>query len=140
MLCLCVQRYSAVRHRARHGRTRRAGSWRRIGGTIVTFHVVVLAWVLFRADSFQAAWAFLTGIASWRPATSISPIGWTSTRLLLLIGTLLAVDALAERTGAEHSCLRWHWAAQGLAYGGLAVLTILLGNIRGDVPFVYFQF
>ena len=35
---------------------------------LVTFHLVALSWIFFRADSFNQAWEYLTGIVTLRGA------------------------------------------------------------------------
>jgi hypothetical protein len=48
------------RHKQRPGKPSWAGTW---CGRLVTFSLVMLAWVFFRADSFSAAWTMLGSLA-----------------------------------------------------------------------------
>ena len=101
----------------------------------VTFHVVCVAWVLFRADSFELAADFLGGIIT-------APVGgtveWWS--LALILGALLMqmvptdlLQRMRER-GADTDPL-----LQGAVLGVWIALTVSLGP-EGVAPFIYFQF
>jgi len=77
-------------------------SWGKLGKILLTFHLVLLAWVFFRADSIGDAFTLL------RNATHLVPINGSSIVLinpnqwiiaLGAIGILLAVNCLQERIG-----------------------------------------
>ena len=104
---------------------------------LVTFHVVCLGWIFFRADSFGRASDVIYGLFThWgRPA----PLVTTSVLLAIAVGIagqyvpVRAIGALLERFQriplvAQASCL-----AIGL------MLVDALGP-RGVAPFIYFRF
>ncbi|MBN9493630.1 MBOAT family protein [bacterium] len=103
----------------------------------ITFHVVCLAWVFFRAQSFTAAMDMLgrlfTGLAEASPL--VTPA------VLLAIGVSLAAQFIPMRT------VQRLWAAfsgmspamQGAALA-VALVTINAMGPRGVAPFIYFQF
>ena len=110
---------------------------RRFIERFVTFQIVCLAWVFFRADTFQAAWDMLTGLCT----------GWGSPSPLVTFGVLLAIVvgigsqylpprfpyAVMERFG------RLPVAGQALALALALTLTNAMGP-EGVAPFIYFKF
>jgi alginate O-acetyltransferase complex protein AlgI len=104
-------------------------------GVIVTFHIVCLGWILFRAESFEAAMSVLVGLGRISPATLLTPF-----LLTLIVGGLAlhwlpprAIEGLAERMAP----------APSLTIGVLIALGLLLVEaVRPDgvAPFIYFQF
>ena len=109
----------------------------------VTFAVVCVAWVFFRAGSVAEAWHVLT---AW---TSVSgPLGLTRpyasdprelALALALIAFLLVVDGVDARWGLNRvlasapPVVRWSWY-----YGATAVILML--GVWGTQEFIYFQF
>ncbi|MDQ3538812.1 MAG: MBOAT family protein [Actinomycetota bacterium] len=115
----------------RHGAARH-----RIVGRLVTFHVVCLAWIFFRAGSLPAAatllWRLLT---AWGPAPLVTPA------ILAVIAAALAVQLVPRDVGAR---LRYAFSAltpavQGATLG-LSLLVIDALGPQGVAPFIYFQF
>lgn len=99
----------------------------------VTFHLVAVAWVLFRAGTVDEFVAFFRGMVSNRPLMETVPLGPI---LLVLLGFL--THGLATRF--ELSSL---WRAvprpvQGAVYGFVIVLIGLFSAQSGR--FIYFQF
>jgi len=109
----------------------RGGRWL---GVFVTFHLVCLGWVLFRAPDLAAAGAMLAALGHWGAAD----IPWP---LAGLIGFALALhfcpSGWVQRL--EASLRRWPGWALGLAFGAGIVLILALGP-AGVAPFIYFQF
>lgn len=102
---------------------------------LITFHVVCVAWVLFRAESFEIAADFLGGIVT-------APLGggveWWA--ILVIVGALLMqmipsdlLLTIRER-GADTDPL-----LQGAVLGIWIALIVALGP-EGVAPFIYFQF
>lgn len=104
-------------------------------GVILTFHVVCLGWILFRAESFPLAMEMLAGLARPGPVEVLTPF-----LLTLIVGGLAmhwlpprAVEGLAARLQA----------APSLTLGvlvGLAILLVEAVRPEGVAPFIYFQF
>ncbi len=116
---------------------------------VITFQLVSLAWLFFRATSMDQAIAMLSrlgdGALFARPeATDVSRL-FSATRdghLLiggLLIALMLAVEWLASRRDADQ---RWASAPVWLrwpAYYALIVVILWMGDL-GSRSFIYFQF
>jgi alginate O-acetyltransferase complex protein AlgI len=110
---------------------------RRIAARFVTFHVVCLAWVFFRASTFGAAWNMLTGLCT----------GWGSPSPLVTTGVLLAITA---GIGSQYLPARVPFAIMSrfarLPVAGQAAalaLALTVTNAMGPAgvaPFIYFRF
>jgi len=104
-------------------------------GVLVTFHIVCLGWILFRAESFELAMQMLQGLGRIGPVTALTPL-----LLTLIIGGLAmhwlpprAVEGMAERLKAAPSL------TLGLLIGA-AILLVEAVRPEGVAPFIYFQF
>jgi signal transduction histidine kinase len=103
---------------------------------LLVFHIVVLAWIPFRAPDLGLAGAFLARLAEPGPATL-----WTVPVVLvtvLVIGLQLLparpMDALRVRFE------RLHPAALGASMATVIVLVAATVSSQGVPPFIYFQF
>jgi D-alanyl-lipoteichoic acid acyltransferase DltB (MBOAT superfamily) len=104
-------------------------------GVLITFHIVCLGWILFRAESFDLALAMLEGLGRAGPVVMVTPL-----LLTLIVGGLAmhwlparAVEGLAERLKP----------APSVTIGVLIAAAILLVEAArpdGVAPFIYFQF
>ncbi len=124
----------AVERVWRHFREGKAGlpHWL---GVIVTFHIVCLGWILFRAESFDRAMQMLEGLTRMAPVMVLTPF-----LLALIIGGIAmhwlpprAVEGLAVRVKE----------APAITMGVLVGIMILLVEAmrpEGVAPFIYFQF
>jgi D-alanyl-lipoteichoic acid acyltransferase DltB (MBOAT superfamily) len=104
-------------------------------GVLVTFHIVCLGWILFRAESFELAMQMLQGLGRIGPVTALTPL-----LLTLIVGGLAmhwlpprAVEGMAERLKAAPSL------TLGLLIGA-AILLVEAVRPEGVAPFIYFQF
>jgi len=103
---------------------------------LVTFHLVVLGWVMFRAESLSATWAFLSRLASPGAATLWKvPV---LAAIVVAIGPQLLperpVQALQDRIGRM---------APLVLAPAIAVLILFIGATvpsQGVPPFIYFRF
>ena len=104
-------------------------------GVLVTFHIVCLGWILFRAESFELAMQMLEGLGRIGPVVMLTPL------LLALIGGGLAmhwlppraIEGMAERLKTAPSI------TLGLLIGA-AILLVEAVRPEGVAPFIYFQF
>lgn len=108
----------------------------RLLSILVTFHVVCLGWIFFRATDFAVAGDYLAGlVASAAASSQATPM----TLALVLLGLLLHAlpPGLPLRLAAPLE--RWPAWALGAAAGAVVVLVDALGP-SGVAPFIYFQF
>ena len=130
---MCVNRYIRVNVRQRQEPA--PGLWGHAWRIFLTLHFVVLARILFRAQSFAQA-AEVTGVLL-RGTTQITAM--TGSLWAILGGSYLAhwtprgiMDTLMERYE------RLPAVAQGVAF---AVVVLLVMQFKSDVvPFIYFKF
>jgi len=102
---------------------------------LVTFNLVTLTWVLFRADSFTKVGEMLTGLAT---ASSSGSLNLTA---CALIGAGIVTQLSPERAGERiyRAYARLDTALQSAAAGAWVLLVALL-TPQGVAPFIYFQF
>jgi alginate O-acetyltransferase complex protein AlgI len=108
---------------------------------LMTFHLVLAAWVFFRAESIADALFAFRAIATHRPGLELS---WDSiggaTRVALSVAALGAVDVLQSRIGLRGLISSQSLAIRWPAYVVLIVGFLVLGNFGADQRFIYFQF
>ncbi len=110
---------------------------------LLTFHLITLAWIFFRASSVNSAVGVIkkVGDAFAQLPTAVANYGWTFEHYLSmgLIVVLMAVETLDERRpmsvrlGTAPMPLRWAWY-----YGVLAAILVI--GVWGTKGFVYMQF
>lgn len=110
---------------------------------LLTFHLVLVTWVFFRADDLPTAMAVLSRIWGALPQLPSLLAGYAYTPALLvscaLIVGLFLFEWLHERRPVEGWLPSWPVAARwAVYYAGLALL-VLAGN-WGGAEFVYMQF
>lgn len=132
---LAVERWSAERRGGDRGRPAPTVRGRMLQ-RLVTFHVVCLGWVLFRAESLETAGALLwRALTAWGPAPAVTPT------VLALIAIGIGVQYVPRDVGArlEAAFARLRPVPMAAALGaGLLVLDAL--GPQGVAPFIYFQF
>jgi D-alanyl-lipoteichoic acid acyltransferase DltB (MBOAT superfamily) len=114
-------------------RVRRVPAWLR---WLVTFHLVVFGWILFRSPSLSLVGTFLSRLAAPGAATL-----WT----LPVVAAVVGVVALQLAPAGILGTLRTRFEGLSpLALGaGLAVLIAFVGATvpsQGVAPFIYFRF
>lgn len=106
---------------------------------VITFHLICVGWVFFRAESVaqgvQIIWRILTGAASLLDATAYAgKTGW------LLLMTLVLAFEFVQRGEKEIIHIDWAMRPARLGvYAALIFLYFFVGNFN-RVPFIYFQF
>jgi D-alanyl-lipoteichoic acid acyltransferase DltB (MBOAT superfamily) len=107
---------------------------------LVTFHLVCLAWIFFRADTLPIAINYLMGIVTLRPVGELESMNWLGLRTTILFAVLLAVEVVQFLAGRQTVFTEWHWAARAMVYACLIIVILVCGGLDADVPFIYFQF
>jgi alginate O-acetyltransferase complex protein AlgI len=116
----------------------RPAGWRPLPawlGITVTFHIVLLGWIFFRAASFADALAFLGGLAGGGGAALLTPMMLS----LILLGMSFH---FMPRFSIQQVALRLR-ALPAPALGaavGLSILVIDAMRPEGVAPFIYYQF
>jgi D-alanyl-lipoteichoic acid acyltransferase DltB (MBOAT superfamily) len=103
---------------------------------VVTFHLVCLGWLLFRAPNLSVVGHMLEGILRFRAG----PVNFDAVTILVPVAIMAVGIDLAQRQGADHLApLAWPVMARA---GALAVCLAAIVMFSGGtpVPFIYFQF
>ena len=102
----------------------------------VTFHLVCLAWLFFRAGSIEQAWLYLAGLAKCTLACDLRTVtvaGFYLTLVLLIDLPCWAFDQeLPLRASAP-------WFVRGAVQAAAVILISFIGA-SGVQKFIYFQF
>ncbi|MDQ6613546.1 MAG: MBOAT family protein [Actinomycetota bacterium] len=104
--------------------------------TVVTFQLVCLAWVFFRAPSITAAGHYLADIAHLQGGTTDHT---AIVMLVLAAAAMLFIDYVQLRARDHAAFLRWRPGVRGLMYG-LMIVPIIIFSGGTPVPFIYFRF
>ena len=114
-------------------------TWRDIPKILITFCMVVLGWIIFRAETITQAWEILCGICS----SSILSLPWVeSAKTILPIPFILAHVILFEWFNREKQHGLAIESLKPLARWSLYIYICLLIVAFGAQPetFIYFQF
>jgi D-alanyl-lipoteichoic acid acyltransferase DltB (MBOAT superfamily) len=103
---------------------------------LVTFHVVCVAWVFFRAPDLHTAFGILGGLGLSGP----SPL--VTLPLVLLVVAAVAIQAVPREwwEEAEAWLVARPVALQGIAVGAVIVAADAAVGQQGVAPFIYYQF
>ena len=104
----------------------------RLACMVVTFHLVTLTWIFFRAPNIGAALAYLRGILRFDDLGAVGPVPFVAAL------AVLAIDVPQYASGRHAVFIRLPWWLQSPAYAALCLGLILYGG--SEVPFIYFQF
>ncbi|HVP14824.1 MAG TPA: MBOAT family O-acyltransferase [Terriglobales bacterium] len=119
-------------------RVRNAGeALRAVLAVVLVFHLLVVTWIFFRADSTSAAWAYLSRL--------VSVGGWAVRGkfvllVLLSAGLTFVLQLLERRRGDEWVFRNAPVGLRGAAYAAAIVYCVIIGGSGGRVPFIYSQF
>lgn len=117
--------------------------WVRFVRRLVTFHLILVSWVFFRAETVDAAITILsritaasTGLPTQVGLRLIEP-SWLMA--LALIGVVMAADVIDERQPLWERMLGWPVSVQWAVAYGLLVMLLVAGQWN-LTQFVYMQF
>jgi len=118
---------------ARSGRERRSRV-EAITRWMVTFHLVLLTWILFRATDLASAWTITTRIFTLEPGDM--PAAWSP---FVAMALLLAAQALHLKRRWLHRCERHPRGTAVLAAAALVFFPLVFSGAPSP-EFIYFQF
>ena len=119
-----------------------AAAWTRtqmaqLGFALVTYGLVCLTWVFFRASSFSDAALILQAMAGLRPDQFPTSTGDVMSVILITVAVLIGHRLLRDTT------LEDAWAARSTMVRGLVLALMIIAIILSpgaDRAFIYFQF
>lgn len=116
-----------------------------VGRMLLTFALVCVGWVLFRAESMTGAWWYLKcTVLRWGPDYAFDPAlievpnTLTVNTTLWLIALFLVIE-WAGRHRTETIGFRWRWGSHRWFQLAIALLVVLYGEFN-ETEFIYFQF
>jgi D-alanyl-lipoteichoic acid acyltransferase DltB (MBOAT superfamily) len=125
-------------HRAIQRREPGPGGWvARVVKVFVTFQIVCVTWLFFRADSVGQAFAFLTAFGkgfAWTPAAQLG-----AGLLVVFAGPMLLYEAWVDAKDDLFAVTRVAWPARAVFYFAL-VLALMWFSAPASSEFIYFQF
>ncbi|MDQ7063819.1 MAG: MBOAT family O-acyltransferase [candidate division KSB1 bacterium] len=122
-------------------RPRLQGLWQ----TVVTFHLVLVAWVFFRANSLSDAMLILHNMSqidfSWRGLMDINiELGWGELMLVMLFIVVMELVHLLQSSGKWVSfSVRTSQPLRLAVFYGLLLCIVFFG-VYNHTEFIYFQF
>ncbi|MBZ0165909.1 MAG: MBOAT family protein [Candidatus Omnitrophica bacterium] len=114
--------------------------WVRIG---ITFHLVLLGWIFFRANSLADAWYILTNFLNISWSARGFGTGLTVSQLAILmvsIGILEGVEASRRRMFVGEWLSRQPFWLRWPCYYVVILYVLILGYYDSSLDFIYFQF
>ena len=129
--------YLAVHKMMGGSRLRAMGPVRKLFGIVFTVHLVCLAWIFFRAESFDQAWSFLVAIATNWETSQFAIFGMAFVTFYVL--PLLVYELWLSRAGDMLALVQVHWGYRAAVYS-FAALMILFFHAPIPAEFIYFQF
>jgi len=112
------------------------GTLRVIVQRLVTFHIVCLGWIFFRADSFSTATTLIGRLfTAWGRAPLVTPL------VVITVVGAVALQYMPAILGGrvQGGFARQPWAVQGAILGVVLLVITTLGP-QGVAPFIYYKF
>ncbi len=118
-----------------------AAGWRRrlsvVAGVVFFFHLTLIGWLLFRAETITQAWQMLLSLFVTLPEPSVLTAGMAKVGLYL--APLVIVQICQLRSDDPEVVRSWHPLARAVWYA-LLLWGILVFGSFGKQAFIYFQF
>ena len=109
---------------------------RAIVQVVLTFHIVCLAWIFFRAEDFPSAFVYLGTLLELS-----SEVFVVTPFLTALIGMTLLAQFVPSNSAERLARYAESWPVAAIAaFFAVALLAIDLVAPEGTAPFIYFQF
>jgi len=114
----------------------------------ITFHLVVFAWIFFRADSIQSAVAYINGILNFKKTQiglhmlPVKDYPYTRELMLSLLAIILlfTLEWLHTRVNLYKFLNNSHWLVQLAFYLMVGCVFLLFAMFHSAQEFIYFQF
>jgi alginate O-acetyltransferase complex protein AlgI len=115
-----------------------AGAWNRLSLALLTYFLVNVTWVFFRAEDFAGAARILQGMAGL--VTDAKPVLPTMfvAKACVIVGAIVATQWLMRNRSLEDVVARTPWWVTGLI-AGLMLFAVTITQGSGEA-FIYFQF
>lgn len=110
-------------------------------GLFITFNLVSVAWIFFRAQSFADGWYILTHLFAGFSLTVNYSIGIGATTALVVLLSIALMELYEWlRNRGKITFALWPWWSRWACYYALVLLILLFGALHSHAQFIYFQF
>jgi len=108
---------------------------------VATFHLVGLAWVFFRADSFGAAGEYFSGLLRITDLAAPGDLGMASALVLVAVFlvAMVSLDWVDRSRASIRPLQRWGAIRIGVPVG-VMVAALIVWSGGAPEPFIYFRF
>jgi alginate O-acetyltransferase complex protein AlgI len=115
-----------------------AGAWNRLGLALLTYLLVNVTWVFFRAETFEGAGRLLAGMSGLAPdAGAVLPTIYMI-KAAAIVASIVAVHWLMRERELEDVVERLPWWVTGIAVAAM-LFAVIIAQGSGEA-FIYFQF
>ena len=120
---------------------RDVATWKQVPQMLLTFGLVVLGWIIFRAPSIADAWQYVVSICD----KSLLTIPWLMTRdfyipLFIGIAIMFVFEWIGRKNGYGLAWLRGKNRFFQVVMYYFFVVLIYLWQAKEEIQFIYFQF
>jgi len=106
----------------------------------LTFALVCVAWVFFRADGFERAFGLVASMLGlYRGATAEPLTAWHMAVVCTVCGLMLVFHWVMRNTSIERAALKLPWWVGSIILS-VMILLIVVSSSGVDNAFIYFQF
>ena len=105
---------------------------------VLTYALVNITWVFFRAHDFHNAWRMLGSMLGFGPAGLPILTTWQVISAIVPVAAMLAIHIYMRERDLHVEVARWPVALVGLVLG--AMLFLIAATQGGSSAFIYFQF
>ncbi len=108
---------------------------------LLTFHLILVSWVFFRASSLTQAMAALHAVVTNRPGRSLSlDNSGGTTAVVLAVALLIVCEVIQSRINIRAFIASRPVVVRWPLYVASLVILLLLGDFASEQRFIYFQF
>ena len=116
---------------------RRAPWWFAVVNVLVTFHLVCLGWLLFRAESIGQAWGMLTLMVTNHQVTAFTEYGFGL--ILFYVLPLMMYELWLSVRNDLDRLVKVFWPVRAAVYSYMALMIVFFHPVVKH-EFIYFQF
>ncbi len=115
--------------------TTKLWSWKRIASVLLTFHLVLITWIFFRAPGISMALTYIRQILAFEQMDTLATVLPAIIMPWLLV---MLIDIPQYWSGKHTFILQWSPLARNAVIA--VILFFILLGIGSRAPFIYFQF
>ena len=105
---------------------------------LLTFFMINVTWVFFRAPDFTSAWRMLTSMFSHVPNGAVLLSNLTMIKVSVIVVCMVAFHWMMRNTRVLNVANKMRWWQLGIVWAAMLILLIL--SQESSSSFIYFQF